>query len=131
MKLRVVALIFLLAGSFAWTQDMENAGIDYTTALTKKAGAERIAAFETYIKNYPDPAQNVFTKLAYYWLTVDNYNSKNYDKAIRNGEKARSSGRSGSEAGSGCLPDAGQLIRCQVIFRLQPGKSIEMGRKSH
>jgi tetratricopeptide (TPR) repeat protein len=87
-KLRVVAMIILLAGSFAWTQDMENAGIDYTTALTKKGGAERIAAFETYIKNYPDPAQNVFTKLAYYWLTVDNYNSKNYDKAIRNGEKA-------------------------------------------
>ena len=39
-------------------------------------------------KNYPDPAQNVFTKLAYYWLTVDNYNTKSYDKAIRNGEKA-------------------------------------------
>jgi hypothetical protein len=88
MKLRVVALIFLLAGSFAWTQDMENAGIDYTTSLQKKPGEQRIVAFETYIKNYPDPAQNVFTKLAYYWLTVDNYNSKNYDKAIRNGEKA-------------------------------------------
>lgn len=88
IKLRVVVLIVLLVGAFAWTQDMENAGIDYTTALTKKGGAERIAAFETYIKNYPDPAQNIFTKLAYYWLTVDNYNSKSYDKAIRNGEKA-------------------------------------------
>ena len=88
IKLRAVVLILLLAGSFAWTQDMENAGIDYTTAMTKKAGAERIAAFETYIKNYPDPAQNIFTKLAYYWLTFDSYNSKNYDKAIRNGEKA-------------------------------------------
>jgi tetratricopeptide (TPR) repeat protein len=92
MKLRVFALIFLLAGTFAWAQDMENAGIDYTTALTKKGGAERIAAFESYLKNYPDPAQNVFTKLAYYWLTVDNYNSKNYDKAIRNGEKAAALG---------------------------------------
>jgi tetratricopeptide (TPR) repeat protein len=87
MKLRTVVLIFLMAGSFAWTQNMENAGIDYTTALQKK-GDQRIAAFEAYIKNYPDPAQNVFTKLAYYWLTVDNYSSKNYDKAIRNGEKA-------------------------------------------
>ncbi|MCX6553458.1 MAG: hypothetical protein NTZ12_00360 [Candidatus Aminicenantes bacterium] len=87
-KLRALALIVLLAGSFAWAQDMENAGIDYTTALTKKSGPERIAALEAYIKNYPDPAQNVFTKWAYYWLTVDNYNSKNYDKAIRNGEKA-------------------------------------------
>ena len=86
-KLKTVALIFLLAATFSWAQDMENAGIDYTTALQKK-GAERIAAFEAYIKNYPDPAQNVFTKLAYYWLTVDNYNGKNYDKAIRNGEKA-------------------------------------------
>ena len=88
MKFRVLAVIVLLAASFAWAQNMENAGIDYTTALTKKAGAERIAALEAYIKNYPDAAQNVFTKLAYYWLTVDNYNVKGYDKAIRNGEKA-------------------------------------------
>jgi len=87
-KSLVVALILLLAGAFAWSQDMENAGIDYTTALQKKPGEQRIAAFETYIKNYPDPAQNIFTKLAFYWLAVDNYNSKNYDKAIRNGEKA-------------------------------------------
>jgi len=88
MKLRVAALIFLLVGSFAWTQNIENAGIDYTTALAKSSVGERIAALEAYIKNYPDPAQNVFTKLAYYWLTVNYYNNKNYDKAIRNGEKA-------------------------------------------
>jgi tetratricopeptide (TPR) repeat protein len=87
-KSLVAALIILLAGAFVWSQDMENAGIDYTTALQKKPGDQRIAAFETYIKNYPDPVQNIFTKLAYYWLTVDNYNSKNFDKAIRNGEKA-------------------------------------------
>jgi len=87
-KLRALALIVLLAGSFAWAQDMENAGIDYTTSLTKTSVAERITALEAYIKNYPDPAQNVFTKLAYYWLTVNYYNNKNYDKAIRNGEKA-------------------------------------------
>jgi tetratricopeptide (TPR) repeat protein len=87
-QFKTLALIFLLAATFSWAQDMENAGIDYTTALTKKAGAERIAALETYIKNYPDPAQNVFTKLAYYFLTVDYYNTRNYDKAIRNGEKA-------------------------------------------
>ncbi|MBE0665533.1 MAG: hypothetical protein IH584_06880 [Candidatus Aminicenantes bacterium] len=87
-KTLVVALIMLMVGALAWSQNMENAGIDYTTALTKKGGPERISAFETYIKNYPDPAQNVFTKLAFYWLTVDYYNSKNYDKAIRNGEKA-------------------------------------------
>ncbi|MBN2400118.1 MAG: hypothetical protein JXI33_07235 [Candidatus Aminicenantes bacterium] len=92
MKLRAIALIFLLTVSFVWTQDMENAGIDYTTALTKKAGSERIAALETYIKNYPDAGKNVFTKLAYYWLTVDYYNAKNYDRAIRNGEKALSLG---------------------------------------
>jgi hypothetical protein len=87
-KLKTVALIFLLAATFSWAQNLENAGIDYTTALQKKPGAERIAAFDAYIKNYPDPVQNVFTKLAYYWLTVDNYNTKNYSKAIRNGEKA-------------------------------------------
>lgn len=87
-KTLVAALIILMAVAFAWSQDMENAGIDYTTALQKKPGGERIAALETYIKNYPDPAQNVFTKLAYYFLTVDYYNIKNYDKAIRNGEKA-------------------------------------------
>ncbi len=87
-KLLVVTLVILLAAAFAWSQNLENAGIDYTTALTKKSGAERIAALEAYIKNYPDPAQNVFTKLAYYFLTVDYYSVKNYDKAIRNGEKA-------------------------------------------
>ena len=88
MKLRAIALILLLVGSFAWAQDMENAGIDYTTALTKTSVAERIAALEAYIKNYPDPAQNVFTKLAYYWLTVNYYNNKNYANAVRFGEKA-------------------------------------------
>ena len=87
-KSLVVALILLMVGAFAWSQDMENAGIDYTTALQKKPGDQRIAAFETYIKNYPDPVQNIFTKLAFYWLTVDNYNTKNYDKAISNGQKA-------------------------------------------
>lgn len=87
-KLLTIALILALAAAFSWAQDLENAGIDYTTALQKKPGAERIGAFEAYIKKYPDPAKNVFSKLAYYWLTVDNYNSKNYDKAIRNGEKA-------------------------------------------
>ncbi len=87
-KLKTVVLIMALAAGFSWAQNMENAGIDYTTALQKKPGAERIAAFEAYTKNYPDPAQNVFTKLAFYWLTVDNYNTKQYDKAIRNGEKA-------------------------------------------
>jgi hypothetical protein len=91
MKLRVVALIFLLAAPFAWSQNMENAGIDYTTALTK-SGAERIAAWETYVKNYPDMTQNIFTKLAYYFLTADYYSNKNYDKAIRNGEKVASLG---------------------------------------
>ncbi len=87
-KLLTIAMILALAAAFSWAQSLENAGIDYTTALQKKPGAERISAFEAYIKNYPDPAKNVFTKLAYYWLTVDNYNTKNYDKAIRNGEKA-------------------------------------------
>jgi tetratricopeptide (TPR) repeat protein len=87
-KLRALALIVLLTGSFVVAQNMENAGIDYTTALAKSSVGERIAALEAYIKNYPDPAQNVFTKLAYYWLTVNYYNNKNYDKAIRNGEKA-------------------------------------------
>ena len=87
-KLLTIALIIALTAAFSWAQDLENAGIDYTTALQKKPGSERISAFEAYIKKYPDPAKNVFSKLAYYWLTVDNYNTKNYDKAIRNGEKA-------------------------------------------
>ncbi len=87
-KLILVTLVVLLAVPFAWSQNLENAGIDYTTALTKKNGPERIAALEAYIKNYPDPVQNIFTKLAYYFLTVDYYGVKNYDKAIRNGEKA-------------------------------------------
>jgi len=92
MKLKAIVLILLLAGTFVFAQNMENAGIDYTTALAKASVGERIAALEAYIKNYPDPAQNVFTKLAYYWLTVNYYNNKNYEKAIRNGEKAMALG---------------------------------------
>lgn len=92
MKMKTIVLVLLLASSFAWAQNMENAGIDYTTALAKGSVAERISALEAYVKNYPDAAQNVFTKLAYYWLCVNYYNNKNYDKAIRNGEKALSLG---------------------------------------
>ena len=87
-KLLTITMIIAMAAAFSWAQNLENAGIDYTTALQKKPGSERIVALETYIKNYPDPAKNIFTKLAHYWLTVDNYNTKNFDKAIRSGEKA-------------------------------------------
>lgn len=73
------------------SQNMENAGIDYTTALEKKSGDSRIKALEGYIKKYPDTS-NIFTKLAYYWLAFDSYNVKNYDKAIAYGEKSLSLG---------------------------------------
>ena len=80
-------LFFLLIVSSAWSQDLENAGSDYTMALQKK-GQERVKAFDAYVKKYPDPKANVFTKYAFYWMALDQYNQKNYSEAIVSGEKA-------------------------------------------
>jgi tetratricopeptide (TPR) repeat protein len=83
----LIVLFFLLIVSSAWGQNMENAGSDYTMALQKK-GQERVRAFEEYVKRYPDPKANVFTKYAFYWLALEHYNQKNYAEAIVSGEKA-------------------------------------------
>lgn len=80
-------LLFLLIVSSTWSQDLENAGSDYTMALQKK-GQERVKAFEVYVRKYPDPKANVFTKYAFYWLALEQYNQKNYSEAIVSGEKA-------------------------------------------
>lgn len=91
---RVLWMLVMVAflAAFAVAQNYENAGVDYTTAIQKKGGEPRIRAFEEYIKNYPDANQNVFTKLAHYWLAVDYYNTKKYGEAIRLGEKALAMG---------------------------------------
>ncbi len=83
----VLVMVAFLA-AFAVAQGYENAGVDYTTAIQKKGGESRIRAFEEYVRKYPDAGQNIFTKLAYYWLAVDNYNTKQYNNAIQLGEKA-------------------------------------------
>jgi len=71
-----------------WCQSLEEAGVDYTTALQKTPGDQRISAFREYVKKYPDANANIFTKLAYYWLTVDFYNTKNYEQAVQHADKA-------------------------------------------
>ena len=83
----LIVLFFLLIVSSTWGQNLENAGSDYTMALQKK-GQERVRAFEEYVKRYPDPKANVFTKYAFYWLALEHYNQKNYSEAIASGEKA-------------------------------------------
>ena len=83
----LIVLFFLLIVSSTWGQNLENAGSDYTMALQKK-GEERVRAFEEYVKRYPDPKANVFTKYAFYWLALEHYNQKNYSEAIASGEKA-------------------------------------------
>ena len=82
----LIVLFFLLIVSSAWGQNMENAGSDYTMALQKK-GQERVRAFEEYVKRYPDPKANVFTKYAFYWLALEHYNQKNYAGGDRRRKK--------------------------------------------
>jgi len=70
------------------SQSYDNAGADYTKAFMIKDKAQRIKAFETYIKKYPDPTKNSFLKLAYYWLAADYSITKNFGKAVTYANKA-------------------------------------------
>ncbi len=89
--LAIAVLLVLCSAPLIRAQELENAGVDYTQALEKK-GLERIKAFEDYVKKYPDANANTFTKWAYYWLAVENYNSKRYNEAVSYGLKALSLG---------------------------------------
>ena len=69
--------------------------------------------------------------MAYYWLTVDNYSGKNYDKAIRNGEKAMALGGLEAKLEAGIYLMLGSSFGVKSFSGYSHGKSPEMGRKSH
>lgn len=77
-------------------QNYENAGMDYSKALFEnKTPTARISALKSYIQTYTDTS-NKFVKLAYYQLSLNYFETKNYSKAISIGEKAFTLGHFGT-----------------------------------
>ena len=86
-KLTFLLLIVLVTLSVAYSQDYDNAGMDYTKALYEnKTASTRITALKKYISTYTDTS-NKFVKLAYYQLALNYFENKNYSNAVKTGEK--------------------------------------------
>lgn len=95
-KLILSLLIVLVSINFVYSQDYDNAGMDYTKALYEnKTAAARISALKDYIKNYTDTS-NKFVKLAYYQLALNYFENKQYSNAVRTGEKTLKLGNIGT-----------------------------------
>ncbi|MCK5004878.1 MAG: hypothetical protein KAS21_07310, partial [Candidatus Aminicenantes bacterium] len=95
-KLILSLLIVLISITVAYSQDYDNAGMDYTKALYEnKTAAARISALKDYIKNYTDTS-NKFVKLAYYQLSLNYFENKQYSNAVRIGEQTLKLGSIGT-----------------------------------
>ena len=95
-KLTFLLLIVLVTLSVTYSQDYDNAGMDYTKALYEnKTASARIAALKKYISTYTDTT-NKFVKLAYYQLALNYFENKNYSNAISTGEKTLRLGNIGT-----------------------------------
>ncbi len=78
------------------SQNYENAGMDYSKALFEnKTASARIKALRTYISTYTDTS-NKFVRLAFYQLSLNYFEVKNYSRAIKTGEKTLSLGSLGT-----------------------------------
>jgi len=88
MKRLIVSLLVVLTlTALTYTQDYKNAGMDYTKALYEnKTVSARIIALKKYIATYTNTS-NKFVKLAYYQLSINYFENKNYSSAIKIGEK--------------------------------------------
>ncbi len=86
----IVSLIVCFAISAPLFCQSDDSDISYTqeyiAAMTKKPGAERIKAFEAYVKKFTDTTQK-FTRLAYYWIAMDNFQAQNFSQAASVGKK--------------------------------------------
>lgn len=87
-KLFFIGALILLFIIPIFSQNYENAGMDYTKAIMQKTIKARITAFKAYIQQYPDTTKR-FTKLAYYQLALNYFQNKNYSQAVRYGEKTK------------------------------------------
>ncbi len=95
-KLTFLLLIVLVTCAVAYSQDYDNAGMDYTKALYEnKTASTRIAALKKYISTYTDTS-NKFVKLAYYQLALNYFENKDYSNAVRTGEKTFTLGSLGT-----------------------------------
>ena len=95
-KLTFLLLIVLVTLSVTYSQDYDNAGMDYTKALYEnKTASTRIIALKKYIITYKDTS-NKFVKLAYYQLALNYFENKNYSNAVKTGEKTFSLGDLGT-----------------------------------
>lgn len=90
-KLFLIMIIISIVTIPALTQSGGTATTDYINALQKKSPGEKITAFEGYIKKYP-ATTNRYTKLAYYWLAINYFDSKKLSQAIKNGLKSEKLG---------------------------------------
>jgi len=81
----ILTLIFIIP---IFSQNYEDAGMDYTKAIMQKTIKAKITAFKAYIKQYPDTTKR-FTKLAYYQLALNYFQNKNYSQAIKYGDKTK------------------------------------------
>lgn len=89
----LIVMAAMLMFSLSAQEDV-NYTKDYIDAL-QKSGQERIDAMKSYIQKYPDTTSS-FTRLAYYWLALDYYQTKNYSEAIRRGEARLKMGEFGT-----------------------------------
>lgn len=74
--------------------DRELARTQEFIAATTKKGAAKISAMKAYIKKFPDTKKR-WTKLAYYQLTVEYFQTGKYADAAKTGEKTISMGAPG------------------------------------
>ena len=95
-KLTFLLMIALVTISITYSQDYDNAGMDYTKALYEnKTASSRITALKKYISTYTDKS-NKFVKLAYYQLALNYFENKNYSNAVKTGEKTLRLGNIGT-----------------------------------
>ncbi len=95
-KLTYLLLIVLVTISVTYSQDYDNAGMDFTKALYEnKTAPARITAFKKYISTYTDKS-NKFVKLAYYQLALNYFENKDYSSAIKTGEQTLGLGNIGT-----------------------------------
>ncbi len=66
---------------------------EYIDAMQKQ-GPARISALKAYVKKYPDK-ESQFTRLAYYWLSLDYFSAKNYGEAVKRGLERLNMGKFG------------------------------------
>lgn len=109
--------------------DREVARTQEFIAATQKQGAAKISALNAYIKKFPESSSR-WTRLAYYHLTVENFQTKKYAAAVKYGEKTLKMGSlSPGEEGRLLLVIANSYgVKSASIFNKD--KALEYAKKA-